>query len=285
MLGNVAAASQSGAATSAYIAVAINLSKTWGLGMLHNTSSAKKNVHSNAQNLDGKGSFLTNPRVYTKLTSTDDTLWLLRALIAAAEQSSTVVNSDWGQALLYIITGDATACKISPNTRQEASKSLEQLCIRSANDCIPVLAESLWHWLRAVALEEKDSPALAARTGRSRLHHAFRPICKALKHLLDSNDTTDNDGLRSLLIQVLVLCRDPLIPRVPWIDICIRSGVDPSSLVSAHSTACLTEARGKAQVGQTSSCRDGLLTTRMCRIALTPCETRPSEQLAMRLLS
>lgn len=243
VLANPVIAAQAGAVTVAYVVIAACLTR------LNNTESSslrsltQSSLFKNARGTDGKQSFLTNHRVYSKLIADGDVTWFMRALAAVFENAPDTCGSDWGQAVLFIVTASSSGVK----PRQEADRSLRKLCVRAPGSLVSAIVEGLWHWLRSVSLEEKDTPATAARTGKSRLYQVFRPICTALKQLVEQKGSDERRSIDSLLIRLLVLCREPLIPRTTWIDICIRSGVDPSSLVSAEPEACMTVAQSRAQ--------------------------------------
>jgi len=241
---NPVAAAQSGSIAPAYVLTAVFLERLRDSGMKSLSQLLKSPILLNAQALDDKVSFLTSHRVYSKITSADEAIWCVRALSAVFRTSKSAANVAWGQAMLFMLTSTT----ISPRARQEASASIQTLCFADAELLVSTIAESLWHWLRSVRLEEKDTPAAAARTGVERLYQIFRPISTALGKLMSADSSKNGDLVRRQLVRLLVLCRQPLLPRVTWIDMCIRSGVDPSSLVAADPDLCISEARLRAQV-------------------------------------
>lgn len=243
MLGNAVTAAQSGAVIVAYVVIAACLSKLSNTESSGLQSMIQSSLFKNARGIDGKQSFLTNHRVYSKLMADEDVTWFMRALAAVFENAADTCDSHWGQAVLFVVTASSSGVK----PRQEADRCLRKLCVHAPDSLVLVVAEGLWHWLRSISLEEKDTPATAARTGKSRLYQVFRPISAALKRLVDQQLSDERHSIDSLLIRLLVLCREPLIPRTAWIDLCIRSGVDPSSLVSTEPEACMNEAQSWAQ--------------------------------------
>lgn len=244
VISNAVAAVQTGSVTVAYVLVAALLTKLKGQNMATFTSLIKSPILRNAQGSDGKQSFLMNHRVYSKIVQGEDALWCIRALGACFESVPESLGDDWGQAMLFMIT----AASIAPNARQEANNCLKGTCLQHHAKLVPILVDALWHWLRNVSLDVKDTAALSARTGRSRIYQVFRPLCAALRQLGDAADAETRGSVHAQIKRLLVLCREPLIPRAAWIDLCIRSGVDPSNLVKAIPEACIEEATSKAEV-------------------------------------
>ena len=58
---------------------------------------------------------------------------------------------------------------------------------------------------------------------------------------MSRSDQKGSTALKTTLIDLLVLCHPELIPRVSWIDLCLKVGVDPGELVRAESTTCMSK--------------------------------------------
>ncbi len=179
-------------------------------------------------------SSLFNHRVYTKLNP-DDLMWVVRALSACCDEAwKTAISSPspipdaWAQAFIYMIT----AAGVPIIVRQEATSALTNIYLKQKLVTSGIITSGLWRWQRSLEMMEKDAPALAAKTGTSRLYLVVRSICPPLNE-------QDSKILQVQLVNMLVLCRPEILPRVHWIEICLRVGQDPGQVVKAHTEQCL----------------------------------------------
>jgi len=181
-------------------------------------------------------SWLFNHRVYTKLNP-EDLRWVVRALCACSNEvykseasSSSTTSNAWAQAFIYIITADGVLVIV----RQEAMTALTNLYLKQPLITSEIITSGLWRWHRSLETMEKDTPALAAKTGMSRSYLVVRSICPP------SRDE-DSEVLQGQLVNMLVLCRPELLPRVNWIETCLRVGQDPGQIVQTHTKQCLSK--------------------------------------------
>ena len=181
-----------------------------------------------------QASFLLNHRVYTKLSSHEDLSWVIRALVACSndlEKASPNIKDAWTQTLLYLIA----ATGIPPTVRNEAMTSLTNAWSQRSRMISEMVIQGLWKWQRQTELSEKDSTAPWGKSGTSQLFLAVRSICPP------GRDTKqqDRDSMQTQLIHMLVLCRPEVLPRVHWIDTCLRMGQDPGTIARTNFTECL----------------------------------------------
>ncbi|KAI5288306.1 translational activator of GCN4, partial [Ascosphaera aggregata] len=215
-------------------------------GRLKGTSSAKgslyvadESVGRAALTMTPKPSFLLTPKVYTKLTTRDDFVWLIRALTSVVRLSnypaeSPAVTNAWAQAFLYILSTNSTP----PRIRESALKSLSDIYTRSPGIVGSIIIDSLWHWLYDLSREDKESAAVMSGAKNTRLSLAVKIITPVPS---GDQDLSVLSARELQLVQLLVLCHQQLIPNGRWFDVALRSGIDPAYLVSQNPEACLKE--------------------------------------------
>lgn len=237
VIANLHASALSGLAVVAYIVVA-----TYDFIMAHCLSEQviargrKSEVHGQSFGTNPKSSIL-NHRIYTKLSGDDETRWVIRALGVyrlpikdTAQASSGTSEDDWALAFLYFIV----AADVSPSSRKAAAIALRDLYALHPKAVSQIIIQGLWIWHRQVENEEKDGAATAAKTRNSDLYLAVRSICPPRTDASDSLHIADAEVLRSQLIDMLVLARPDVLPKVSWIDLCLSVGQDPGDLARAE---------------------------------------------------
>ena len=195
------------------------------------TSLQKAKVYERALS---QTSFLLNHRVYTKLSSDEDLIWLLRALMTCSndiENASADTKDAWTQTFLYLIA----ATGIPPTVRNRAMTGLTELWSQRKLMISEMVIQGLWSWQRQTELSEKDNTALSAKRGTSQLFLAVQSICPSKQ----DTKQQDYDSMQTQLVNMLVLCRPEILPRVHWIDTCLRVGQDPGAIARSHATKCL----------------------------------------------
>lgn len=179
-----------------------------------------------------------NHRVYTKLTNHEDLRWAVRALSAGAKNldgASIDVQNAWGQAFIYMIT----ALEIPPAVQQKASGALTDVYIEQRAIVADIIISGLWNWNRHVESEVKDTAAMAAKTGDSQMALVVRSICPPSKGTQSRPNDPNLSIIYDQLINMLVLSRPEILPRVHWIELCMRMGQDPGSLAQRNAERCL----------------------------------------------
>lgn len=188
--------------------------------------------------LSPKPSFLLNPKVYTKLASNEDMSWAIRALSVVSKESlfetaDPTAKIAWAQAFVYVICSSSAPPKV-PEKRADA---LSQCYFHNPASVGPTVIKSIWHWLWALDVADRDSAAVCSGTASGRLHMVVRAITpdKSSSHRIDSH------ALKSQLVNLLVLCRPEMIPGSNWIDVVLKTGVDPGELVQEYPDACMNQ--------------------------------------------
>ncbi|KAL0254871.1 translational activator of GCN4 [Diplodia seriata] len=232
---------QSGLVTVAYIATAFGLSK-WSKLEDEKIKAAltKASIVKNVMMAEPKPSFLLNHRVYSKLTTEEDLAWGLRALASVTDtiaegREDLPTEESWSQAFLYF----TSAAGIAPSVRQEAIRSLSKAYARYPARIAHIIINGLWRWRRNVELNEKDTAATTSKNGNDELYLALRAICLTPEEQKALEVPIDDSTLRSQLVNLLVLARPQLLPRVSWIDTCLKTGVDPGELVKSELDRCI----------------------------------------------
>ncbi|KAG9242002.1 hypothetical protein BJ878DRAFT_405706, partial [Calycina marina] len=230
---NSIAMAQSGLVTAAYVFTVLWVSN------LPTMSSSKietqlKKAHLGQQVLavDPKPSFLLNPRIYGKLTSGDEFRWFIRALsvvsddVISAGSSDSAVSIAWSQAFLFCICSST----VQPNVRKEAVSALSKLYVTNPTPVANIVIEGLWRWRDTVESAEKDTAAAAAKTANQYLHVAAHAICLPPSDAVKIGGDVDIVARKNQMVSMFVLARPELIPRVSWINLCLRAQVDPGEL-------------------------------------------------------
>jgi len=237
---NPQAAGQSGLAVAAYVFTAL-----WQDLLEMVKVDAVKAAILNAKVYDRvltsspKLSFLLNHRIYTKLSAPEDFTWAIRSLVASSRDltrigSTSATGDAWTQALLYLIT----AADVPSPVHKHAVAALSEVYHENPAIVADTVIQGLWSWYKSTETEDKDTPAAAAKTGNTRLYLAIRSICLPSQMRHSGRDDVDINVLQSQLINMLVLCRSEMLPRVNWIDMCLRVGQDPGALVRAEAVRC-----------------------------------------------
>ena len=231
-LANPLAAAQSGLVTGAYIFTAISSTK---LGHTCNAkvdaALKKAQVSRQALTTEPKPSFLLNPRIYSKLTTDDDFKWLIRALAAVSQElsgfeSDSAVAIGWAQAMIFCICSS----NVKQGTRKEASHTLSKLYVHDPRLMSGIIVAGLWRWRHSIESGEKDSAAFTAKTENQNLHLVVKSICLLQAEITRLHGSVDEVTRRDQMVSLLVIARPELLPKVTWIDMCLRVQVDPGEL-------------------------------------------------------
>lgn len=241
VLANPVPAVQNGQVSVACAATALCLAKAPNVPKLQSDAAIKKaGIADKALALEPKPSFLLSARVFTKLTTEEDLVWLARALAATfdklpkADNGASARNA-WAQAMLYLFCATGT----TPKVKIEATSVLQSLYSMNPALLSNVLIAGIWQWCEDVEVEAKESAAVASKTGRDELYKAVRAICldpAAIARLGIPLETAD---LEMQMTKLVVLCRPELLPRTAWIELCLKVGTDPGKLASKAPEECL----------------------------------------------
>jgi hypothetical protein len=225
-------AAQSGLVTGAYVLTAISRAKLGLVSSAKVDAALKKSqIAQQALTTEPKPSFLLNPRIYSKLASEDDFRWFIRALTSvsqdlAALQPDSAISLAWSQAIIFCLC----SVSIAPLIRKEASRALSQVYVRYPGYISKAIVAGLWQWRDSVEQGEKDSAAAAAKSESKDLHLVVKAICLSPAEATGFGGSVDDLVKREQMISLLVLSRPELLPRVNWIDMCLKVQVDPGDL-------------------------------------------------------
>lgn len=180
-------------------------------------------------------STLFNPRIYTKLSGPKDLHWVVRALVACSEEiynskCSADLRDVWAQAFIYCICATGIPFKV----QEQATAALTDIYSKRKGDVSEIIVDGIWKWHRHLQTAEKDTAAFAAKTEKSNLFLVVRSISPPY-------EDPDISSIQAQLINMLVLCRPEMLPRVHWIETCLRVGQDPGLLAQSHAETCLNK--------------------------------------------
>ncbi|KAH7354038.1 translational activator GCN1 [Plectosphaerella cucumerina] len=241
VVNNPAAAAQNNIVVGAYVLVALRAHLGQGVSDGARSLLAKISFGKDSLVTEPKPSFLLSTRLYGKVANEEELVWLTRALASVAtditESTPADVRIAWAQALIYLITAAGSL----PQSRQLASQSLTDIYVSRPSLIGRTVIEALWCWVKSVDLDEKDSVAMLAKSGNSNLHMVSRAICLVPKEWEDRAVSIDKTLLEEQMCSLLVLARPDLMPRCSWIELCLRSGVDPGQLACKYQDKLIEE--------------------------------------------
>lgn len=243
-------AAQNGLAAAAYVLTALSGSKFNITNSVKVEATLKKaNVLQKALAVEPKPSFLLNHRIYTKLTSKEDSCWAVRALRTVStglvsDDATSTRGDAWAQAFLFFIT----SLTVPPSIRADAANLLSRAYTAEPATIAKVIVKGIWHWRRRVENVDRDSAAIAARSNNDKLYLGIRSICLPPGVIEKMDATVDSEILKEQLVNMLVLCRPEIVPRVDWISTVLRAGVDPGTLVQERPARCMDMVNGFAMV-------------------------------------
>ena len=238
---NIVNASQSGIVVTGYILVA---SCTYLIDHVKNENVKslirKASIFDQARSSSPKSSFLLSYRIYSRLTNENDLLWAIGALAACSADisfldSNSVAADAWAQAFLFLITASDVPHKIS----ERAVSALGEIYLKQPQRVASCILKGVWSWLQNTVTQQQDTAAAAAKSGCNRLHLAIHAICPTPAVVTFGKADISSDVLQSQLIDMLVLCHPTILPRVNWIELCLKVGHDPGTLVRLRSEQCL----------------------------------------------
>ncbi|EDO01257.1 hypothetical protein SS1G_03731 [Sclerotinia sclerotiorum 1980 UF-70] len=225
-------AAQSGLIAAAYVVAAISQAKLGVISVAKVDAALKKaQVSHQSLAMEPKPSFLLNPRIYSKLSTYDDYMWFVRALFAFPDQlasldPASLSATGWSQAVIFSICSP----NVHYDVRRHASHLLSQLYVRFPGNVSKILTFGLWKWLQSIELGEKDSAPISAKTESENLHLVLKAICLTPAEINRRGGIVDQAVVKDQMVSLLVICRSELLPRVSWIELCLKADVDPGNL-------------------------------------------------------
>jgi hypothetical protein len=240
---NPIAAAQSSLITTAYVFMAISNAKLRATSSSKVETALKKaQISRQALAMDPKPSFLLNPRIHGKLSNDDDFKWFIRALSSLSNEIATIepnsaIAVGWSQAIIFCICSSS----VKPTLRRYASHKLSELYLQNPAHVSNIIVAGLWRWRQSVESGEKDSAAGAAKTDNLNLHLVVKSICLPSADIKRLGGEVAESVLKEQMISMLILARPELLPRMNWIDLCLRVAVDPGDLSRASGDALIQQ--------------------------------------------
>ncbi|KAI4196960.1 MAG: hypothetical protein LQ350_006213 [Teloschistes chrysophthalmus] len=244
VMSNILPSTQSGIVVTAFVLTALC---TYLMNVVDDSkikvSLRKASIYEQVCFFESKGVSPLSYRVYSKVTWEEDARWIIRGLVACSAQipytakNSPAANT-WAQTFIFLVT----ATSVSHNIRREAVTALKECYLERPMDVAQRIIQGLWSWLEAVLTQQQDTAALVSKSGNSRLHLAVQAICLS-RDQIQSHSSIDQSVLQDQLVGLVILCREPLIPHVSWIEMCLAAGQDPGDLVRSHHELCLSAIR------------------------------------------
>jgi hypothetical protein len=243
VIANPIPATQSGLVTVGHYVAALLLDKARHMRDEKIATIYKKSdVLSQSLAVQPKPSFLLNPKVYSKLSTEDDVVVALRALTAVApflvqETSSEEAQISWAHAFIFLIVAQGVSAKAKSAAKQALTRTYLQV---SPSAISSIMTQGIWSWFRSSEQEDKDSAAVASKTGSTELGVVISCLCIPSDATQKQGVTIDQADLSAQALSLIVMARSEMIPRTSWIDLCLRMGIDPGDLVRANLKECLS---------------------------------------------
>ncbi|CAL1711997.1 unnamed protein product [Somion occarium] len=224
-----------------YIAVAVLLGPLSASGKFDDFISRNATIQSLVAT-GVKPSFLIWDKVYQKLTSADEEVWLLRASERALVFcKSQLFQSEQACSMLGFVFLHLAVESASPELRRSANASLAKLAPREPEILIKTVSNALTSYLTRSKQPTKghvsDEEHEASISKSSRLV-AFLLACASF------GEKVEKCIRERVLIDLLVLAHHPLLcahSRQTWIELCQAGRIDPHDLVSSHAERVLSK--------------------------------------------
>jgi hypothetical protein len=223
-----------------YVAIAL------ALGPLKDVAGAAKLVDS--PNLQAvlavapKPSFVLNPMVYTKLSTAEDELWLLRSLHTLVSRNEDLGDAAGrtalGRGLIHLAIESKNA-----DVRRQTYTTISDLATAQPKLMAQIIREALKSWLRSL-----DEQRMAARAKRQpgedddAAPSRSREIGRLLLSTLHRGENADKMVLEDIAADLIVVAHHPEMgdeSQVSWITLVQHLGLDPTNVVSVKREAIL----------------------------------------------
>lgn len=236
IISNPLSAAQSGLVTAAFVLTALVPTKLW---LVHSgkveAGLRKAQILQQAMTFDPKPSFLLNYRIYTKLTNDDDVIWLVRALSAVSGKFDSIdpesaVAIAWAQAVIFCICSNSS----TPYVRRQAIDSLSHAYVQRPTQIASIIMNGLWRCIQPNEAGDKDGAVAVLKIYSTQLYQVVKAICLPPVEASRLGAEVSVSSREQQMISMLVISRPELLPRVHWIDLCLRVGVDPGDLARKY---------------------------------------------------
>ena len=232
VIANPISAAQSGIITAAYVFASLSQAKLAFIRSNKIDSVLKKaQIVRQSLTMEPKPSYLLNHRIYGKLSSEDDFRWFIRALFSLSQdmaniEANSAIAAGWSQAIIFCICSS----NFSPLIRRDASQQLSRIYVSNPGHISKIIVAGLWRWRHCIESGDKDSAAMTSKTENQNLHLVIKSICLPPEDVARLGVKLDKSILKEQMVSLLVISRRELLPCVNWIDLCLRTEVDPGDL-------------------------------------------------------
>lgn len=259
---NPVASLQGGQTSAAFILVALVGSEKWNSRT--NSSLRKDRIIRQSLVISPKPSFMLTSRVVARLSSPEEMMWAVRALTSIGSELAAETResrSAWAQSLIYLLV----AVDVPTSVRRAARDAIAMHYLEYPLPVAESIFSGLCDWLQSLHSNEKDSLAVASKTGSDRLHVALGCVNVAKSTWGEHNRQPPIEAIKAQLVQLLVLCRGDLIPGSDWIETCLKVGVDPGALVQERADQLMDQVLLHSESG--TSTGNEILRAAACKAA------------------
>lgn len=187
-----------------------------------------------------KISILINPKVYGRLTSSEDTHWTLLALITLAPELANAqddARAAWSRAILHLLI----TSEVDPDVRKETGVALSRVYLEHPAVVGSSIVLGIWDFLRSRAQDTSIETSSPEPIADQRLLLAVKCITPTKENWAAANQQPPIEALERQSIATVALLRPELIANADWITTCLTMGVDPGKLAAANHEAFLSE--------------------------------------------
>ncbi|KAJ2894186.1 translational activator gcn1 [Zalerion maritima] len=197
----------------------------------HGVDLKRFNMDKQGLSTDPKTGFLLHPKVYAKASTSEEHQWILMALTASSSLLDGAKEDQklaWSQAFISLITSTT----VNPRNRRAAVAALLEEYGKRPEIVSKIMVNGIWEWLRSGEADEKDAASHLVKHDQGFLYLALNALCPPISDRPEIQ--LSQEGLEQQLCSLVVLARPDLIPRADWINLCIRSGLDPGNLAAQY---------------------------------------------------
>lgn len=187
-----------------------------------------------------KISILINPKVYGRLTTSEDTHWTLLALMTLAPELGNAdddAKAAWSRAILHLLL----TSEVDSDVRKETGVALSRVYLEYPAAVGSSIVLGIWDYLRTRAQETTSQSNNLDPIADQRLLIAVKSITPAKEKWATIDHEFPKDTLERQAIATVALLRPELIANADWIANCLNAGIDPGNLAAANHEALLSE--------------------------------------------
>jgi len=187
-----------------------------------------------------KISILVNPKVYNRLTISEDAHWALLALVTVAPELDDAPDDSkaaWARALLHLFMTP----EVDSEVRRETSAALSLAYLKNPAAVGTSIVLGIWDFLHTRAQDLSGTTSYSEPLADQRLLLAVKCITPSKERWASVNQQVPTGALEQQSIATVALLRPELIANADWITTCLATGVDPGNLAATYHEAFLSE--------------------------------------------